>query len=130
MTPAGAGVARNSKNAMGNKNKILRFRAVNRDIFKAIISGEKRIETRAATKRYRDIKAGDTVTLICGREKANKKVSKVEFFKSVSAVLKRYKPEDINPKTRTAQEARSMWYSFPGYREKIKKYGLVAMHLK
>ena len=108
----------------------LGFRAVNKDIFEAIINGKKKIETRAATERFRDIKAGDTVVLVCGNKKINKKVSKVELFKSMATVLKKYKPEAINPKIHTIQEARDMWYSFPGYKEKIKKYGLIVFNLK
>jgi len=98
----------------------LRFRTINKDIFEAIVNGKKRIETRAATKKYRDIKAGDTVILICGKNKINKKVSKVEWFKSIAAILKKYRPETTNPKIHTAQEARDMWHSFPRYKEKIK----------
>ena len=107
----------------------LRFRAVNKDIFEAIISGKKKIETRAATKKYRNVKAGDTIILVCGSKRINKKVSKVELFKSMATVLKKYKPENINPKTHTTKEVRDMWYSFPGYKEKIKKYGLIVFHL-
>lgn len=115
---------------MSNKIIQLRFRAVNRDIFEAIKSGKKKIETRAGTEKYRALKTGDTIILVCGSKKFSKKVSKVETFKSIPAILKKYKPEKISPKTHTAQEARDMWYSFPGYKEKIKKYGLVVMHLK
>lgn len=111
------------------KPKILKFRAVNRDIFWAILNGKKKIETRAATERFRNIKAGDIVVLACGNKRINKKVKKVELFKSITAVLKKYKPEDINPKIHTIKEAKTMWHSFPGYREKIKKHGFIMMHL-
>lgn len=112
-----------------HKHKILKFRAVNRNIFEAILNGKKKIETRAATAKFHDIKAGDTVVLICGNKKAKKKVKKVELLKSSAAVLKKYKPEDINPKIHTIKEVKTMWYSFPGYREKIKKHGFIVMHL-
>ncbi|MBI5913245.1 hypothetical protein HY839_02260 [Candidatus Azambacteria bacterium] len=42
----------------------LKFRAKNRDIFEAIRDGRKKVETRAATEKFRDIKSGDTVTLV------------------------------------------------------------------
>ena len=115
---------------MERKRKILKFRAVDRDIFKMIINGGKKIETRAATERYRDIKAGDIIILVCGDKRVNKKVKKVGLFESIVAVLKKYKPEAINPNIHTAQEAKAMWYSFPGYKEKIKKYGLIAIELE
>jgi len=116
---------------MGNKKKtILRFRAINRDVFDAIKIGKKKIETRAAIERYRNIKAGDIARLVCGKDVFEMKIKKATIFKSIAAILKKYKPETINPKTHTAQEARDMWYSFPGYKEKIRKYGLIALELE
>jgi len=114
---------------MGNKI-ILRFRTINQDIFDAIAIGKKKIETRAATKKFCNIKIGDIIVLICGDKKFNKRVSRVEFFKSITAIFKKYKPETINPKIHTTKEARDMWYSFPGYKEKIRKYGLIALKLE
>jgi len=110
--------------------KILKFRTVNRDIFQAIIAGTKRAETRAATAKYREVKVGDFLSLVCGREKAQKEVVKVELFKTIGALLKKYRPEEINPNIHTAKEAREMWYGFPGYKEKIEKFGLVVWLLK
>ncbi|OHA50494.1 MAG: hypothetical protein A3A97_01245 [Candidatus Terrybacteria bacterium RIFCSPLOWO2_01_FULL_40_23] len=115
---------------MKNKPKILKFRLVNKDIFEAIVRGKKKIETRAATEKYRKIKVGDTVILKCGKKNLTKKVLRVEHFRSISAILKKYNPERLNPKVHTAQEAHDIWYGFPRYKEKIKKHGLIAMHLK
>ena len=112
-----------------NKKIVLRFRSVNKDIFDAINHGKKKVETRAATKKYSSIVPGDIVVLICGSKKIEKQIKKVELFPSITSILKRYKPSDINPNTHTEQEARLAWYSFPGYKEKIKKYGLIAMTL-
>ena len=109
---------------------ILRFRVINKDIFEAIKNGKKKVETRAATERYRNIKAGDTVKLICAKDTFEMKVKKATIFKSIAAILKKYKLEIINPKTHTAKEAHDMWYSFPGYKEKIRKYGLIALELE
>ncbi len=115
---------------MGPKSVTLKFRAVNRDIFEAVRSGRKKIETRAATKKYAGIEAGDTVVLSCGRDRFEKRVTRAERFASVSAILRKYRPAAINPATRTAREARAMWSSFPGYKEKIRKCGLIAFHLE
>jgi len=109
---------------------ILRFREINRDIFEAIKSGKKKVETRAATEKYRNIKAGDTVKLICGKDIFEMNVKKATIFKSIAAILKKYRPEIINPKTHTVKEARDMWYSFPEYKNKIRKYGLIALELE
>ena len=115
---------------METRRIVLKFRAVNRDIFEAISAGRKKIETRAATKKYAGIKAGDLVVLACGDRRCEKKVARVETFRSVAAILNKYRPETINPATHTVQEARAMWFGFPGYKEKIRKHGLIALHLK
>ncbi|TSC60415.1 MAG: hypothetical protein LiPW15_293 [Parcubacteria group bacterium LiPW_15] len=113
-----------------SKRIILRIRAADNDIFEAMVSGKKKIETRAATARYKDIKAKDVVILVCGKKRIAKTVKKAEHFPSVAAILKKYKPETINPKTHTAKEATDMWYGFPGYKEKIKKFGLIVITLE
>jgi len=65
--------------------------------FRAIKRGEKTVETRAATKKYRDIVAGDTLIFRCGREVLEKKVKRVVFCRSVAVLLKKYKVEEIMP---------------------------------
>lgn len=110
--------------------RVLRFRSANHDIFEAIRNGRKKVETRAATERYRSIEAGDTIVFVCGRLKFERKVKSSKIFKSVEAILKKYKPVQINPNTKTEKEIRAMYDSFQGYREKIKKYGLIAFELR
>lgn len=116
-------------NTMPSKTIKLKFRAVNRDIFEAIRSGKKPVETRAATVRYCDIKAGDMVEFICGKDKFTKQVKRVEIFKSIGGLLKKYKPRDINPAASSKEDLEKMYYSFPGYREKISKFGLIAFEV-
>lgn len=113
-----------------NKTHYLKFRAINRDIFEAIKNGAKKIETRAATKRFRDIKVGDKVKLICGKDKFEKEVKKSQIYKTITAMLRKYKPNEINPKCSTAKELREMYYSFQSYRKKIKNFGLIVLELK
>lgn len=115
---------------MGIRIHVLRFRTVNRNTFNAIKSGRKKIETRAATKRYKNIKKGDTLKFMCGSNSFIKRIKKATFFKTVGGLLKKYKPVDINPKVDTEEKLRKMYYGFPSYREKIRKYGLVAFELK
>ncbi len=115
---------------MDKKAFRLRFREVNRDIFEAIRGGRKTVETRAATVRYQKIKKGDRVILVCGKDIFEKRVVDVQIFKSIDALLKKYKVKQINPDIETEEELRKMFYSFPGYREKIKKHGLIAFEIR
>jgi len=111
---------------MDNKSVRLRFREVNRDIFDAIRDGRKKVETRAATVRYQKAKKGDRVILVCGKDIFEKHIAGVYIFKSIDDLLQKYKVREINPNVETEEELRKLYYSFPGYREKIKKHGLVA----
>lgn len=110
--------------------RVLRFRNANREVFEAIKDGKKKIETRAATQRYRLIRAGDMIIFMCGKSKFKKTITRAEIFKSADAILRKYRPSEINPKIKTIKEAKEMWKSFPGYKTKIKKYGLMAWKLK
>ncbi len=111
------------------KKHILRVAEINKDTFDYIKSGKKKIETRAGSIKYRKIKEGDIIVLCCGGKKLEKKVKKVSHFKSIDAILKRWKPNQINPATKTKAEAIKAWHSYPGYEEKIKKYGLIAFEI-
>src|SRR3989344_8595644 len=111
------------------KTYILRFRAVNRDIFEAILEGKKKVETRAATKKYIAIKTGDILVFVCGKERFEKEIKNVRVFKSITTLIKRYNPQEINPKAKSEKDLRDIYYSFPGYREKNQKFGVVAIEL-
>ena len=115
---------------MAMKEYKLRMREVDRDIFNFIKNGKKKVETRAVTERYRDIKQGDILIFICGKNKIERQVKRARIFKSLEAMLKKYKVKDINPKLFTSEELKKMYYGFPGYKEKIKKFGLIALELE
>ena len=111
------------------KSHLLRLRSIHKGIFDVIESGKKKVETRAATPKYKKIKENDELVFWCGAQKCKKKVIRIRYFKSLAGLLKTYKPSEINPAVKTPDELRTMYYSFPGYKEKIKKYGLVAFEL-
>lgn len=115
--------------AKQNRKYTLRLRAVNRYIFEAIRSGKKKIETRAGSPKYVDIKAGDMLVFVCGKDRFEKKVKRVRKFKSIKSLHKIYKPQAINSNTKTITDSEKVYYSYPNYKEKIKKYGLVAIEL-
>lgn len=108
----------------------LRFRAVNRDTFRAIRMGTKKVETRAATVKYADIKAGDVVAFMCGKEKFERHVKTATKFWTIAAMLRKYKVADVAPDFSTEKKLRAKYNTFPGYREKIKKFGLIALELE
>lgn len=115
---------------MENKKVQLKFRAVNKDIFEAISDGSKKIETRAATTKFKNLKSGDIVLLVCGKNKAEKKIKNVQTFKTIGKLVDVYKVSDINPGLKTQEQLTKMYYSFSNYKEKIDKYGLIAMEFE
>lgn len=108
----------------------LRFRAVNKDIFLDIKSGKKTVETRAATEKYRNIKNGDILVLSCGNEKFEKIVKQARMYKTIGSLVKAYPIKKIMPNISSEKELQNAYYSYPNYKEKIKKFGLVALELK
>lgn len=112
------------------KTVTLKFRAINRDIFEAIVSGKKKVETRAGTDKYRSLVKGDVITLSCGSKKIKKIIGKVEHFASIPLLVKKHRPKNINPMCTSEEELTRMYYSFPRYEEKIREHGILAITLK
>jgi ASC-1-like (ASCH) protein len=106
----------------------LSIRRGDRHIFDAIASGDKRIETRAATKRYNNLQPGEVITFSCGGDVIQKTVARVKKYDSIESMLKEIKPQDILPGAST-KDVEAMYHSFSGYRDKISRYGLVALEL-
>lgn len=106
---------------------LLVFNKINKEIFEMLRDGRKRIETRAATSKYQGIEKGEIITFSCSGERFEKEVKKVTHFTSIDELLKKYKPTDINPTRKTKEEIIEMYHSFPGYKEKIEKEGIIAV---
>lgn len=111
------------------KKWILRFRSIDKDNFLEIKNGLKAVETRAATPKYREVKAGDTLVIICGKERPEKKVKRVLTFTSIGSMAKRIPDKRIMPSVGSLRELRQIYHSYPGYREKLKKYGVIAFDI-
>lgn len=111
------------------KTHTLVFRASDKVEFDTIVDGRKTIETRAATPKYQKIQAGDILRIKCGDEQIEKKVKKIEQFKSIEKLLSKVALKYVMPLAKNDDEAKNVWYSFSGYREKIEKFGLLAFYI-
>lgn len=98
-------------------------------MFDAIRTGKKKVETRAATIKYCDIKAGDMLVLVCGKERFEKKIKRVKHFKNVSAMLRVYPLKYIEPYAVSVADLEAAYNAYPSYPEKIKKFGLLAFEV-
>lgn len=76
------------------------------------------------------VSAGDTLLFLCGGEKFSRKVLRVAHYPTLEELFKAEKLSSIVPWVKSEDEARKIYYSFPGYKQKIKKFGIVAWELK
>ena len=111
------------------KKHILRFREVDRDSLNNILRGKKTVETRAATTKFKNIQKGDMLVFVCGKNKAERLVKKVSLFKSIKDLFDAHPVSSVVPRTRSLKDAAKRFYSFPGYKEKIKKFGIIAFEI-
>lgn len=111
---------------MKRKVCILRFRPIDKDIFEALRGGKKKVETRAATEKYRRVQKDDALTFVYGSRRFQKRVASVRIFRSVRAMLQHYAPHNILPGATSPHDLYVMYKSFPLYPEKLKKFGIIA----
>ena len=53
-----------------------------------------------------------------------------EIVKTIPAMFRKYEMKEIMPDIGSYREFKESYYNYPGYREKIKKFGLMALELK
>lgn len=111
------------------KTWVLRFKTEDRDNFLEIKRGLKTIETRAATPRYRKIQKGDLLIFMCGKERIKRRVKSVSIFKSIAGLTKKFNFKKIMPSLDSSKEMAAVYHGYPNYKNKLKKFGLIALEL-
>lgn len=117
------------KESLIKKHNLL-FAEENRNTFEQVLCGRKKIETRAGNTEYEKIQKGDSIIFSCGSDSFEKKVINVTHFKSVEDLTSIYSPEQINSEIFTTQELIEKYHEFPGYRDRIAKFGILAFELE
>lgn len=107
----------------------LRFRMSDRKNFDAIRRGLKTVETRAVTERYRKIEAGDRLVFSCSTLRLTKKVKRVSHFRNIGMMFRALNYKKVMPLAGSSGEVRKVYGGYPGYKEKIRKFGIVALWL-
>ncbi len=113
-----------------SSKRVLRINKNSKFIFEAIKEGKKSVETRAASVRYKNISIGDVLIFTCGDKRLEKEVKRVKRFASIHSLLKSVNFKKVMPWVSSVKEVEKSYYKFPGYKEKIKQLGLIAMYLK
>jgi ASC-1-like (ASCH) protein len=111
------------------KKHILRFRAKDKRNFLELKAGLKSVETRAATERYRKIAKGDILVITCGKLRLEKKVKRARIFKSIDSLTMKIPYRKIMPSALSLSDVKKAYAGYPGYTEKLKKFGVVAWDL-
>jgi ASC-1-like (ASCH) protein len=111
------------------KQHILRLRSKDSSIYNDIVTGRKTVETRAATSKNRKIVRGDTIKFVIGKDSVVHRVQSVQHFDSVDEMLKVISLSHILPDAHSLEDALRVYDSFPGYKDKIKQYGILAFEL-
>lgn len=108
------------------KTHTLIFDSKDRHNFDALNSGKKSIETRAGSEMYHQIQPDDNIVFVCDKESIYKKVKEVYKFNNLDDLLETISLTDIMPWVKSRSEAREIWLSFPGYKQRIEQYGIIA----
>lgn len=111
------------------KNYRLVIRKVDRHVFDEIADGRKSIETRAATDKYKHVSTGDLLTFTCEGELLTKTVTSVDHYKSIDDMYKLIPVSKVLPSASNVDEAKRIHFSFPGYKEKLEAFGVMAFGL-
>lgn len=111
------------------KKHVLKFRSTDIAEFNTIVDGRKTIETRANTVSYQNYEVGDILVIKCGSESVEKTIIKIQKFTSVKELVDSAGLKNVMPLCSSLEEAEKIWYSFPEYKEKIQKNGLVAFYI-
>ncbi|MBI5148925.1 hypothetical protein HZA33_04570 [Candidatus Pacearchaeota archaeon] len=110
-------------------------------VYYDLMEGKKRVETRApepgTEKDYGEIKWGDILIFnAIGENPMNVKRSRLRCMangiRRYSSLEEMFQHEDfskIAPQSKSVQEAIKTYDSFPGVKERIEKYGIIAVDL-
>lgn len=111
------------------KSYTLKFKVTNKADFDRLREGTKTVETRAASPKYQSVAPGDVLVFVCGKQRFSKTIKKKHHFKSINAMFKKINFKKIWPMAKSAKEPEKIYYSYPNYEEKIKKFGIYAFEL-
>lgn len=113
----------------------LKIRKEDKGIFDRIQTGEKTIETRPlnapdSKKDYSQIVPGDKLIFSCDGEKLEKIVEAVRIYKDFEQYLDTEDLENVLGEGMTKEVARGIHYGFLGCKERLEKYGIIAIEME
>lgn len=105
-----------------SKNRILTLKE---PYFSQLSSCKKTVEWRSG-KNFEYYKIGDVITFINWNKQISKKIANIIKYSSLEEYIENEWLENILPWIKTKEDAVRIYEWIPGYKEKIKKYGIIA----
>lgn len=101
--------------------------------YKYIVSGKKKIEGRCFYDDWKSLKIDDSIKWYTVREGFTythvSKIKDIKRYNSFKDMLETEGLENVLPGINTIEEGIRIYHSFPGFKEKEKTVGVVAIHL-
>lgn len=91
--------------------------------------GAKTVEGRINSGAPAKFKAGETLRLFSGNNSVTSTIAKIEKFASFRAMLEATGFQNCIPEARDLEAAVKVYDSIPGYNERAKQHGVLAIHL-
>lgn len=110
-----------------NRNHSLTLR---KEYIDQIRSGKKTVESRINTGAILNYKPGDKIRFFCSsKESVECIIKRIETFDNFKDMLRECGTENCFPKNINIYEAEQIYDAIPGYAEKSKRFGVVAIHI-
>lgn len=108
------------------------YLSVKQEYFEAIKLGTKIVEGRLNNNKFKDLKPGMflTFTSAASREQISCSVEAVNTYLNFKEMLETEGVQNLLPGITLLETAISIYESFPGYKEKVKEMGALAIHFK
>ncbi len=102
------------------------------DVFSALQSGKKTIDTRPFSPKYQRVRVGDVLKFvsISTKEKLEKKVAAIKTYESIEELFAKNDYKKIFPEAASKKQAEKCYEKFPGFAKKASAFGVVAFWLE
>jgi ASC-1-like (ASCH) protein len=97
--------------------------------FNLIKSGDKSVELRVFDGERADYKLGDTLVFKCKNKEIQSIISGLIYYQSFEEALSEENYLRAIPDAASLEDALSVYHSYPNFKERAAKYGVVAIRL-
>lgn len=103
---------------------------IKKQYFDFIANGKKTVEGRIYSHPFTKATKGDVVTFINQSQKVTCKITEIVKYKSFKDMLDKEGVRNCLPDISTVDEGVKIYHSIPGYEDKAKKFGVIAVRIE